>query len=138
MPKKKTTIREQMLDAAGIAPEPVALPTAPLHRIDPQRNGDRGDGDSAPPRLPVFVRTKDLIAAGIVHSLPQVLRYIKKEGFPPGRMLSPNIRAWKVEEVLAWLDKRPETRKVPPPVKEGSKPRGRPRKPVETAAATEA
>jgi hypothetical protein len=49
-------------------------------------------------------------------------------GFPPGMMLSPNIRAWRLDEIELWLSSRPTARKVSPPT---SKPRGRKRRVVE-------
>jgi predicted DNA-binding transcriptional regulator AlpA len=46
---------------------------------------------------------------------------IEHHQFPPGIMLSPNVRAWTVDEVQQWLANRPSQRKVPPPLKPGSK-----------------
>ena len=39
---------------------------------------------------------------------------IDELGFPPGILLSPNIRAWRLDDVLAWLDARPSERKEAP------------------------
>jgi predicted DNA-binding transcriptional regulator AlpA len=74
--------------------------------------------------LPVYVRFKDLQQAGIVTSWPQVLRMIDDEGFPPGVRLSANIRAWRLDEVQAWLDRRPSERKSVLALRPGSR-RGR-------------
>jgi hypothetical protein len=67
--------------------------------------------------LPVYVRFQDLRTAGIVSNWPQLYNLIDDQGFPAGVMLSPNIRAWNVEDVRAWLDARPVERKkvVAPP-----------------------
>src|SRR5262245_60234744 len=94
-------------------PNPVtAAPTAG----PPQRHGDRrsGDDDDGPRRLPVYVRFHDIQAAGIAGSWTQLNRLIDEEGFPVGCMLSPNIRAWKLAEVEAWLATRPTERKSVP------------------------
>jgi hypothetical protein len=77
------------------------------------------------PHLPVYVRYVDLEANGIVNNRTQLLRLIENENFPVGIMLSPNCRAWRADEVEAWLATRPVERKISPPA---TKPRGRPRK----------
>jgi predicted DNA-binding transcriptional regulator AlpA len=63
-------------------------------------------------RTPVFVRFKDLVAANIATSWPQLSRMIIAEGFPTGVMLARNTRAWRLDEVEAWLAARPRARKV--------------------------
>lgn len=55
----------------------------------------------------VLLRFNDLKARGIVRNHPTLSRWIKEEGFPPGRLLGPNTRAWRESEVEAWLDSRP-------------------------------
>ena len=50
--------------------------------------------------LPNFIRFPDLVACGIVKSRPQLENLKRNEGFPPGRLLSPNVRAWTEEEIL--------------------------------------
>ena len=72
-----------------------------------------------------FLRFADLKQAGIVNSWPMLKRRIERDGFPPGRMLGPNTRAWDEAEVERWLASRP-TAKKPVPVVKGR--RGRPRK----------
>jgi hypothetical protein len=57
--------------------------------------------------LPHFVRFKDLKARGIVTSWPQLQRMQQEYGFPTGRLLGANMRAWTVEEVEEWLSKCP-------------------------------
>jgi hypothetical protein len=64
------------------------------------------------PRLPVFIRFKNLKAAGIVENWPHLLALIEQQNFPAGAMLSPNVRAWNIEDVRQWLATRPTDRKV--------------------------
>jgi predicted DNA-binding transcriptional regulator AlpA len=81
-----------------------------------QRQGDRASADDAapPPRLPIYVRFRDLVAAGIVRNWPTLIRLVDQQGFPPGRLLGPNTRVWTVDEVEAWIASRPTERKVIP------------------------
>src|SRR5262245_56946670 len=80
----------------------------------PQRTGD-DDGGSRGHQLPVFVRFSDLVAAGIVANWTTLLRLIETEDFPPGILIGPNTRAWRVDEIEGWLDARPSAKKVLPP-----------------------
>jgi predicted DNA-binding transcriptional regulator AlpA len=103
-----------------------------------QRQSDRasGDDDSEAERLkaerleaeraarrsrlvqsgfPIFCRYDDLVAAGIVANRTTLLRLIDDENFPPGVMIGPNTRAWRFDEVEAWLERRPSARKAVPP-----------------------
>jgi hypothetical protein len=84
-----------------------------------QRHGDRGGDDdnasAAHRALPTFVRYADLVAAGIVANWTTLLRLIDTEGFPVGIMIGANTRAWRADEVEAWLASRPSARKVLPP-----------------------
>jgi hypothetical protein len=64
---------------------PLSAPATPH-----TRQGDRGgddDADAARLLLPIYVRFKDLVAANIATSWPQLLRTIAAEGFPNGIML---------------------------------------------------
>jgi predicted DNA-binding transcriptional regulator AlpA len=81
-----------------------------------QRHGDRGcsDDDERGCALPVFVRYRDIKASGIAASWQQLNRLIDEANFPRGIMLSPNIRAWKVDDIRAWLEARPSERKGVP------------------------
>jgi hypothetical protein len=79
----------------------------------------------------IYLRFSDLRERGLVRSWPQLRRMIKLHGFPAGRMLSPNIRVWSVEEVETYFASRPTEG---PPAR-GCAKRGRPRK---TASTTEA
>jgi predicted DNA-binding transcriptional regulator AlpA len=60
------------------------------------------------------VRFADIQAAGIARSWTQLNRLIDDDGFPVGVMLSPNIRAWELAHVMAWLATRPTERKPVP------------------------
>lgn len=105
---------------------PPAETTNPPH----QRQGDRASGDDADDTerklavrrsrlaqsgFPIFVRYADLEAAGLVGSWTQLLRMIDDEGFPPGTLLSANVRAWRLDELEGWLESRPSARKAVPP-----------------------
>jgi predicted DNA-binding transcriptional regulator AlpA len=59
------------------------------------------------PCLARYVRFRDLVAAGIVYNWPTLLRLIDREGFPVGIWLGSNTRAWRLDEVEAWLANRP-------------------------------
>jgi hypothetical protein len=85
------------------------------------------------PDLPTFVRFRTLQARGIVDNYVTLTRWIEDCGFPPGRLLGPNCRAWTEEEVAAWLSSRPTDRKV---LIEPRKP-GRPRKNATKTTAAE-
>ena len=50
--------------------------------------------------LPTYCRFADLHAAGIVQNWTHLQRLIAEEGFPPGRLLSRNVRAWDVIEEI--------------------------------------
>jgi len=54
-----------------------------------------------------FLRFPDLRDSNIAKSWAQLKRLIDNYGFPPGRMISPNIRAWTDVEVDEWVQSRP-------------------------------
>lgn len=54
-----------------------------------------------------LLRFSDLKEHGIVSSWPQLKRLQTLHGFPLGRMLSPNIRAWTEREIEEWYTSRP-------------------------------
>jgi hypothetical protein len=62
-----------------------------------------------------WLRFSDLQARNIVKSWAQLKRLIELYGFPSGRMISPNIRAWTDEEIDAYYASCPV---------EGPEPRG--------------
>ena len=55
-----------------------------------------------------LLRYKDLKARGFVNNWPTLLRWIAKEGFPPGKRLAANSRVWDEAEVEAWFASRPD------------------------------
>jgi hypothetical protein len=55
-----------------------------------------------------LLRFSDLRDRGIVNSWPQLKRLQQFHGFPLGRMLSPNIRAWTESEIDEWYKSRPQ------------------------------
>jgi predicted DNA-binding transcriptional regulator AlpA len=59
-----------------------------------------------------FLRFKELKERGIVGNWPTLLAWVEHEGFPPGRWLGPNSRAWSEEEVAEWLASRPVERRA--------------------------
>jgi hypothetical protein len=56
---------------------------------------------------PTFLKFEDLKSRRIVENWQTLHNWIAREGFPPGRKLGPNTRAWTEQEVTAWLDARP-------------------------------
>jgi predicted DNA-binding transcriptional regulator AlpA len=65
--------------------------------------------------FPVLVRFNDLVAAGIVQNRTTLLRLIDGGNFPPGMLIGRNTRAWRLDELEAWLASRPSARKAVPP-----------------------
>jgi predicted DNA-binding transcriptional regulator AlpA len=61
-----------------------------------------------------LLRFRDLKTSGIINSWPMLRRRVERDGFPPGRMLGPNCRAWTDEEVGQWLASRPTAKKPAP------------------------
>jgi predicted DNA-binding transcriptional regulator AlpA len=59
-----------------------------------------------------LLRFPDLVAKGIVNSRMTLKRLIDAQGFPPGRLITPNARAWTEEEVDDWVASRPVARKT--------------------------
>jgi len=54
-----------------------------------------------------FLRFNDLVERGIVSNRPCLHLWIKNYGFPRGVLLGPNTRAWREDEIEAWLASRP-------------------------------
>jgi predicted DNA-binding transcriptional regulator AlpA len=69
--------------------------------------------------MAVYLRFRDLVARGVVRNWVTLNNRINKFGFPPGRLIGPNARAWTEAEVEAWIARQPTARKPAP---------GRPRK----------
>lgn len=58
-----------------------------------------------------FLRFPDLVAHGVVRSKMTLHRMIRDHGFPAGRLITPNCRAWTEKEVDDWLASRPSKAK---------------------------
>jgi predicted DNA-binding transcriptional regulator AlpA len=65
---------------------------------------------------------REVIAMGVAGSRPTLDRLIKNFGFPPGRLVSPNRRAWTEEEIAEWVSTRPTAKKAAPPRKAAAPP----------------
>jgi len=61
-----------------------------------------------------LIRFTVLRQRGVVNNWPQLGRLIRDHGFPPGILIGPNTRAWREDEVEAWLDSRPTATKPDP------------------------
>jgi predicted DNA-binding transcriptional regulator AlpA len=57
--------------------------------------------------MTLLLRFSDLKARGVVRNWVTLRNWIESQGFPPGRKLGPNTRAWTADEVEAWLAIRP-------------------------------
>jgi predicted DNA-binding transcriptional regulator AlpA len=58
-----------------------------------------------------YLRFRELKERGIVNSRVTLGNRIKHQGFPEGRKIGPNTRAWTETEVADWLASRPTDRK---------------------------
>jgi hypothetical protein len=67
--------------------------------------------------MTLYLRFRDLKARGIVNNWPTLKYRIDKFGFPPGRLIGPNGRAWTEAEVETWIAAQPTARKYVPPIK---------------------
>jgi len=74
-----------------------------------------------------LLRFKQLQQRNIVKNRPQLKRLQEKHGFPKGKLVSPNIRAWTEDEVYEWYQSRPAENAEPKGIAKSR--RGRPRKP---------
>jgi predicted DNA-binding transcriptional regulator AlpA len=54
-----------------------------------------------------YLRFADLKRMGIVNNWQTLKRWIRDQSFPPGIMLGGNTRAWREDEIEAWLASRP-------------------------------
>jgi predicted DNA-binding transcriptional regulator AlpA len=61
----------------------------------------------------VLLRFRDLRSRGVVLNRVTLANRIKNDGFPPGRMLGPNERAWTDQEIDDWIASRPVAGPVP-------------------------
>jgi predicted DNA-binding transcriptional regulator AlpA len=53
-----------------------------------------------------LLRYDDLKKSGLVGSRPTLGRWIKEQGFPPGRLLGAKTRVWTEEEINTWFASR--------------------------------
>ena len=79
-----------------------------------------------------LLRFKDLHERGIVSNWPQLKNMVENYGFPAGRMVGANSRAWFEDEIYSWLEGLPSALDAKPPL------RGSARKRVEALKAREA
>jgi len=103
--------------ATGSASKKQQRPPTPTTPTTPHwRQGDRGSDDdaAATPRLTVFVRYSDLVAAKIINNYTTLNNLIDFDGFPQGIMLGRNTRAFPLHQVEAWLRSRPTARRSTP------------------------
>ena len=56
-----------------------------------------------------LLRFKDLRERGIINNWPMLKRRIERDGFPVGRLIGANSRAWIEEDVEKWVKSRPTT-----------------------------
>jgi predicted DNA-binding transcriptional regulator AlpA len=83
-----------------------------------------------------WLRFRDLKARGLVNSWPMLKRRIERDGFPPGRMLGPNIRAWTEDEIEEYEDSRPTAGPSPRGAAKARRDRKRNAAAAETTATT--
>jgi predicted DNA-binding transcriptional regulator AlpA len=83
----------------------------PSASLIPTSSNELSPAAAGPRSLPRYLRFRDLVAAGLISNWPTLLRWIEDEGFPPGRYLAPNTRAWTTTEIEAWLASRPLAQK---------------------------
>jgi predicted DNA-binding transcriptional regulator AlpA len=62
-----------------------------------------------------FLRFADLKARGLVSNWATLQNRIAKFGFPAGRLIGPNARAWTESEIDDYLAERPTDPKKPAP-----------------------
>jgi predicted DNA-binding transcriptional regulator AlpA len=74
-----------------------------------------------------LLRYPDLVERGIIRSRMTLKRRIDDQDFPPGRLISPNCRAWTEKEIEEWLATRPVARK--PARQKSTAPDGQPATP---------
>jgi predicted DNA-binding transcriptional regulator AlpA len=60
----------------------------------------------------ILLRYRDLVARGLFNSRMTMWRAIEQQGFPPGRLVTPNSRAWTEVEVDQWVASRPRQKSV--------------------------
>lgn len=63
----------------------------------------------------MYLRFSDLKKRGIVNNRASLRNRILKHGFPPGRLIGPNTRAWTDEEIDEYTANCPVAPKAAPP-----------------------
>ena len=64
--------------------------------------------------VPRYLRFRDLKERGIVSNRVTLANWIQDQGFPPGRLIGPNVRAWTEDEIADYLERRPTAPKLTP------------------------
>jgi predicted DNA-binding transcriptional regulator AlpA len=59
-----------------------------------------------------WLRFPDLVGMKVVNSRMTLHRLIAEHDFPPGRLITPNARAWSEAEIDAWIASRPTAKKA--------------------------
>src|SRR5262249_41915104 len=72
-------------------------------------------GNNPPPEL--LLRFADLKRMKLISTFAALKRKIDNEGFPPGRWIGPNTRAWLASEGMEWIKSRPASRPDTPAIK---------------------
>jgi predicted DNA-binding transcriptional regulator AlpA len=54
------------------------------------------------------LRFRDLRDRGVIDNRTTLQRWVKSQGFPPGKKIGPNTRVWDEDEVDGWIDSRPD------------------------------
>jgi predicted DNA-binding transcriptional regulator AlpA len=94
--------------------------------IHDEHDDEGAPGIRGPPNIiPRYLRFADLVERGVVGNRETLRNWIAKENFPQGIRAGPNVRLWRADEVLQWLNSRPVAVKIAAPAR---RPRGRPRK----------
>jgi hypothetical protein len=77
------------------------------------------------------LRFEDLVALGLFKNRTTLSNWIRKHGFPPGQLTSPNCRTWGESEIFKYIATRPiegPPRAANSPLrKRGGRPRKHPR-----------
>jgi predicted DNA-binding transcriptional regulator AlpA len=110
---KKHAERNRKRRQKAAAAQPGLDPAEQQQQQAQQQHDEREQEAEASP-LPRFVRYHHLQDAGITDSWKTLYRLIDEYGFPPGIFISPNVRAWNVDDVERWLAGRPTERKAVP------------------------
>jgi len=93
---------KDMLRMKGIQPK--HKPACRPPRSDSERS--HGDASRAPTPLPRFLRLAQLVPDVVPVSPATIWRWSKDGRFPAPIKLADRVTAWKLEEVLAWLEER--------------------------------